>query len=75
MGVPIRVSESIYNEAKKVANAEFRSVPNQIEFWAKVGRCALDNPDLPIDFIRDTLISKNSDRSLAEPFEFSTDEE
>ena len=29
---------------KKVASAEFRSVPNQIEYWAKLGKCALDNP-------------------------------
>ena len=39
-------------------------------FWARVGKCALDNPDLPIEFVRDLLISKNMDKSLAEPFEF-----
>ena len=70
MSVPIRISSTMYNEAKFVANAEFRSVPNQIEFWARVGKCALDNPDLPIEFIKELLISKNTDRSLAEPFEF-----
>lgn len=70
MGVPIRISETIYNEAKKTAKAEFRSIPNQIEFWAMIGKCALDNPDLPIEFIRDILISKYHDRLLAEPFQF-----
>ena len=70
MGIPIRIDESVYNEAKKVAKAEFRSVPNQIEFWARIGRCALDNPDLPTEFIRELLISKNTDKSLAEPFSF-----
>ncbi|OHE77516.1 MAG: hypothetical protein A3F67_04830 [Verrucomicrobia bacterium RIFCSPHIGHO2_12_FULL_41_10] len=70
MGVPIRINESIYNEAKKIARAECRSVPSQIEFWAKIGKCALDNPDLPTEFIKDLLISKNTDRSLAEPFSF-----
>lgn len=70
MGIPIRIDEAIYNDAKKVARAECRSIPGQIEFWAKVGKCALDNPDLPIEFIKDLLISKNQDRSLAEPFEF-----
>lgn len=69
MGIPVRINEHIYNEAKRVAKAEFRSVPNQIEFWATVGKCALENPDLPIDFIRETLMAKNSDRNLAEPFE------
>ncbi|HAU1604798.1 TPA: hypothetical protein JBJ19_08105, partial [Legionella pneumophila] len=53
MGIPIRIDENIYNEAKKVAAAEFRSIPNQIEYWAKLGKCALDNPDLPIEFIKD----------------------
>lgn len=68
MSVPIRVSNEIYNAAKKIAIAEYRSIPNQIEFWAQIGKCALENPDLPIEFLRDTLISKVQDRSLAEPF-------
>lgn len=70
MGVPVRINESIYNDAKQAASAEFRSVPSQIEFWARIGKCALDNPDLPIEFIKDLLISKNTDPSLAEPFHF-----
>lgn len=70
MGVPIRIDETIYNEAKKTARAEFRSIPGQIEFWASIGKCALENPDLPIDFIKDLLVSKQQDKSLAEPFRF-----
>ena len=67
MSVPIRIHETIYNEAKKVARAEYRSIPNQIEFWANIGKCALENPDLPIEFIKELLMSKHTDRSLAEP--------
>lgn len=70
MKIPIRIDKAIYNHAKVTARAEFRSIPSQIEYWAMIGRCALDNPDLPIDFIRDTLISKSLDKSLAEPFIF-----
>ena len=70
MGIPVRINETIYNDAKKVARAEFRSIPNQIEYWAMIGKCALDNPDLPIEFIRDILVAQHSDRSLAEPFKF-----
>ena len=73
MGIPIRIDEQIYNEAKKVARSEFRSIPNQIEFWANLGKCALDNPDLPIEVIKDILISKRQDKSLAEPFHFEDD--
>ena len=70
MGVPIRINETIYDEAKQAASAEFRTIPHQIEFWARIGKCALDNPELPVDFIKDLLIAKNTDRSLAEPFKF-----
>ncbi len=40
----------------------------QIEFWAKVGRAALDNPDLPIDFIAETLVSLAEPNDQATPF-------
>jgi len=73
MAIPIRIDEAIYNEAKKTARAERRSIPHQIEFWAMIGKCALDNPDLPIEFVKDLLISKHQDRSLAEPFNFGQD--
>ena len=33
-----------------------------------VGKTARENPDLPVDFVRELLISMDSDRSLAEPF-------
>jgi len=68
MSISIRINEEIYTAAKMTAKAECRSIANQIEFWAKVGKAALDNPDLPIDFVRDILISKNHDQSLVEPF-------
>ena len=73
MGIPIRIDEVVYNEAKRVARAECRSIPQQIEFWAMIGKCALDNPDLPIEFVKDLLISKHQDQSLAEPFKFEED--
>jgi len=38
-----------------------RSIPQQIGYWAKIGRAALDNPDLPIEFIRDTLLAMEED--------------
>ena len=75
MGIPIRIDEEIYNEAKKMAKAECRSIPNQIEYWARIGKCALDNPDLPIEFIKELLISKNMDKTLAESFKFKADDE
>ena len=68
MTIIIRIDEAIYNEARQTAKAECRTVAHQIEYWAKVGKAALDNPDLPIEFIRDLSITYPQDRSLAEPF-------
>lgn len=70
MSISVRIDQEIYDEAKKTAKAECRSIAHQIEYWAKIGKCALDNPDLPIEFIRDILISKHQDKSLAEDFTF-----
>ncbi len=64
----VRINEELYAEAKKSAKAEFRTVQGQIEFWAKVGRAALDNPDLPADFIAESLMSMNEPREDATPF-------
>ena len=75
MSIAIRISDEIYSAAKKVAKSEYRSIPNQIEFWAAIGKCALDNPDLPIEFIKDILISKNQDSSLREFFIFEDSNE
>jgi hypothetical protein len=68
MGIPIRISEKIYNAAKQAASAKGLSIPNQIEHWVTVGKCALENPDLPVEFICHVLASKNTDRNLAELF-------
>lgn len=73
MGIPIRVDDDLYNEAKSTAAAEFRSISGQIGFWARVGKTALDNPDLPVELVRDILIAKAMNQSLAEPFELSED--
>jgi hypothetical protein len=59
--VPIRIDESLVSAARTAAKAEFRTVQGQVEFWAKVGRAALDNPDLPASFIAESL------KSLREP--------
>ena len=70
--VSIRIDGDLYVAAKQSARGECRSIPGQIEFWAKVGRAALDNPDLPVDLVKDILIGKNQDRALAEPFQPET---
>jgi hypothetical protein len=68
IGGRFRIDDDLYSLAKNRSKAEMRSVPQQVAYWAKVGRAALDNPDLPIEFVRDTLIAVEEE---SEPFEFS----
>ena len=64
----VRISIEMYNLAQMTAEGVNRSTSGQLEYWARLGRAAEDNPDLPIEFIRDILISKEQRRLLAEPF-------
>jgi hypothetical protein len=68
MSVSIRVDESLVEQARLAAKAEFRTVQGQIEFWVKVGRAALDNPDLPASFIAESLMSMAEPHEPTEPF-------
>lgn len=68
MGMPVRINDSLYGQARTEAQAEHRTISGQIEFWALIGRTALDNPDLPIDFIRDLLIARSEDKSRLTTF-------
>ena len=63
----IRIDQTLYNQARAEAMAEHRSIAGQVEYWAKVGRAALDNPDLPVSFIAESLAS------MAEPRDEATD--
>lgn len=64
----IRINQSLYEQAKVDAAVEHRSIAGQIEFWARVGRAALDNPDLPVTFVAESLASMAEPREQAEPF-------
>jgi hypothetical protein len=68
MGIPVRIDDALYEQARAQAQAERRTIAGQIEFWALVGRTALDNPDLPIDFVRDLLIARAEGPTLVTPF-------
>ncbi len=49
--------QALYEQAKTGAAIEHRSIAAQIELWAKVGRAVLDNPDLPVTFVAESLQS------------------
>jgi len=66
--ISVRIDEDLVRAARTAAKAEFRTVQGQVEFWAKVGRAALDNPDLPACFVADSLMSMAEPREDSAPF-------
>ncbi len=56
MSIPIRLPEELVEQARKYATINLRSVPKQIEYWSFLGRIADENPDLPLSFIKETLM-------------------
>jgi len=66
--VSVRIDGSLVTAARAAAKAEFRTLQGQLEFWAKVGRAALDNPDLPASFIAESLMSMAETREESTPF-------
>ena len=65
----IRIEQKLYEQARSEAAAEHRTIAGQVEYLAKVGRAALDNPDLPVSFIAESLAAMAEPREDATPFE------
>lgn len=57
MATALKVSDELVDLAKLYAAAQHRSVPKQIEYWARLGKAVEDNPELPLQFIKDTLLA------------------
>lgn len=68
MSMPVRIDDDLYEQAKLASKAERRTIAGQLEFWAKLGKAALDNPDLPIDFIHEILLARMEDRERLSTF-------
>jgi hypothetical protein len=66
--VSVRINEDLVSAARTNAKGELCNVQGQVEFWAKVGRAALDNPDLPACFVAESLISMAEPREDSVPF-------
>jgi hypothetical protein len=70
-GISIKLNQEFVKFARSIGKIENRSAPKQIEFWAKVGRIAMENPDLNYEMIRDILIGKAQvDAGELEPYIF-----
>ncbi len=56
MSSAIRISDILVKEAKIRSRVENRSLTGQIEYWAKIGKIAEENPDIPFSLLREILI-------------------
>jgi len=71
MAQSVRLSDSLVRQAQSVGEVMSRSGSRQIEHWAKIGKIAEENPDLPYEFILDVLIAKAElDHGLVDDYEF-----
>jgi hypothetical protein len=56
MATAVRISKELMSEAKKFSKVEHRSLTGQIEHWARIGKCAEENPALTYDLIKEIFI-------------------
>jgi len=69
MATSIRLDDDFVTHAKVHAEAENRSVPKQIEYWAKIGQIMIENPDLSYEFVRESLLATEEvKQGLTKPY-------
>jgi len=56
MSTAIRISDQLVKKARVFSTVGNRSLTGQIEYWAKIGKCAEENPDLTFNLIKEILI-------------------
>jgi hypothetical protein len=56
MATAIRISDKLVKEARLFSKVDQRSLTGQIEHWAKIGKCAEENPDLTYSLVKEILL-------------------
>ncbi len=56
MAKSIKLSEELVAVATAYAKIQHRTPPKQIEYWARIGKIAEENPDLTMGFVNDILV-------------------
>lgn len=57
MSTAIKLSDELVADAKRHGAIQQRSTPKQIEYWAKIGKLAKENPELPVPFLESLLVA------------------
>ena len=72
MSIAVRISDELVKEAKTLSKVENRSVTGQIEYWAKIGKIAEQNPTLSYELIKELLIGiEDLDSKRGTEYKFS----
>ncbi|MDC8831367.1 TA system antitoxin ParD family protein [Alteromonas gilva] len=67
----VRLDQELVEKATIMGKALNRTMPKQIEHWAKIGEMMEDNPDLPYEFVKQAIISKaEKEAGKLEPYDF-----
>lgn len=64
----VRIKSELIEAARLEAKGEMRTVQGQLEFWIKVGKAALENPELPASFVAEAVLALEESRELATQF-------
>ena len=67
----VRLDQDLVEKATIMGKALNRTMPKQIEHWAKIGEMMEDNPDLPYEFVKQAIIAKaEKEAGKLEPYDF-----
>ena len=68
---PIKIDKDIIDQAKIYGKADSRSATKQVEYWARIGKIAQDNPDLTYEEITEILLGMAQVKSsITTPYKF-----
>ncbi|MDI3323094.1 hypothetical protein QKW35_01785 [Pontibacterium granulatum] len=58
MATSVRLDDEFVENVKIHSHVSSRTVPKQIEHWAKIGEIVEENPDLSYEFIKEALLAR-----------------
>jgi predicted transcriptional regulator len=65
MATSVKLNDEFVTRARKIAQAEHRTLPSQIEFYFKIALAAEENPDLSFHAVKEIMAARE-DRETEE---------
>ena len=63
MSKTIKLSKSLINDAVTYGKTQNRSAAKQIEYWARIGKMADENTELPLTFLKGILVGLEENKA------------